>query len=72
MSTYTFILLLVGITSAYYLLVQVLGLKNNPFGQDEIQTMQELHQGLQRMEKRIEALETIMLDRNTRESSTNR
>ncbi len=30
---------------------------------DEAKLMQELHQGLSRMEKRIEALETILLER---------
>jgi phage shock protein B len=29
---------------------------------EEARTIQEIHQGLGRMEKRIEALETIMLD----------
>ena len=30
---------------------------------DEAKMIQEIHQGLSRMEERIEALETIMLDR---------
>jgi phage shock protein B len=33
---------------------------------DEVRLMQELHQGLTRMEDRIEALETIMLKRGER------
>ena len=30
---------------------------------DETRLMQEIHQGLSRMEERVEALETILLDR---------
>jgi phage shock protein B len=32
-------------------------------GGDDIQIIQEILQGLERMEKRVEALETILLDR---------
>ncbi len=31
--------------------------------EEDIRIIQEIHQGLERMEKRIEALETILLDR---------
>lgn len=34
---------------------------------NETRLIQELHQGLSRMEERIEALETIMLDREEKE-----
>ena len=34
---------------------------------EEIRLMQELHDGLQRMEKRVEALETIILDQSRKE-----
>ena len=32
-------------------------------GTDETQLIQEIHQGLSRMEERVEALETILLER---------
>lgn len=31
--------------------------------EEDIRIIQEIHQGLERMEKRVEALETILLDR---------
>ena len=34
---------------------------------EEAKVMQELHQGLLRMESRIEALETLLFERNRRE-----
>lgn len=34
---------------------------------EETRTIQEIHQGLIRMEERIEALETILLDRERKE-----
>lgn len=34
---------------------------------DETRLIQELHQGLKRMEERIEALETILFDRERKE-----
>jgi phage shock protein B len=33
---------------------------------EETRAMQEIHRGLERMEKRVEALETIILDRSER------
>jgi phage shock protein B len=38
------------------------GDKNEKLKAEETRMIQELHQGLSRMEKRIEALETILLD----------
>ena len=35
---------------------------------DEVQTMQELNRGLHRMEERIGALETILMERSSRNS----
>jgi phage shock protein B len=35
---------------------------------DEAKLMQELHQGLVRMESRIEALETLLFERDSREN----
>jgi phage shock protein B len=37
---------------------------------DEAQLIQELHQGVVRMEQRIEALETLLLERERYESSS--
>jgi phage shock protein B len=39
--------------------------KSNP---DDIKLIQELHQGLSRMEQRIEALETILFDQHRKDS----
>lgn len=36
--------------------------------QEEARMIQDLHQGLTRMEQRIEALETILLDKDRKES----
>ncbi len=38
------------------------GGKDDQFKAEETQLIQEIHQGLQRMEERIEALETILLE----------
>ena len=40
--------------------------KDRAYNQEDTETIQELHRGLERMAKRIEALETILLDRNER------
>jgi phage shock protein B len=37
---------------------------------EETRLMQELYQGLSRMEERVEALETILLDRKRKEGDT--
>ncbi len=36
--------------------------KGQRFQADEVRVLQELHQGLERMERRLEALETILFD----------
>ena len=38
------------------------------FSTEETKLMQELYQGLTRMEERVEALETLLLDRERKES----
>ena len=43
--------------------------KHRIFGGDDTETMQEIHRGLQRMEERVEALETLLMDR-TRDRRT--
>ena len=37
--------------------------KDGELGSDEVRTIQEIHQGLLRMEKRVESLETILLEK---------
>lgn len=37
--------------------------------QDEARLIQEIHQGLERMEHRVESLETLMMDSRLREES---
>jgi phage shock protein B len=39
---------------------------------DEARMIQEIHEGLMRMEERVEALETLMLDRDRTEKKGNR
>ena len=36
---------------------------------DETRLIQEIHQGISKMEKRVDALETILFDREAREAS---
>lgn len=36
---------------------------------DETRLIQQIHRGLEKMEKRVDALETILFDRETREAS---
>ena len=41
--------------------------KDQQFQTDEARVIQEIYQGLSRMEERVEALETIILDRKERQ-----
>lgn len=43
--------------------------KGQKLDNEEARTLQEIHQGLERMEKRLEALETIVSDRTKGERS---
>ena len=38
--------------------------KDRAYNQEDTETIQELHRGLEKMGRRIEALETILLDQN--------
>lgn len=38
--------------------------KDRAYNQEDTETIQELHRGLEQMARRIEALETILLDRH--------
>ena len=40
--------------------------KDRAYNQEDTETIQELHRGLEKMGKRIESLETILLDQNDR------
>ncbi|UCG12069.1 MAG: phage-shock protein [Deltaproteobacteria bacterium] len=44
--------------------------RDKPQQTEEARTIQEVHQGLSRMEERVEALETILLDRAKEDSET--
>ena len=44
--------------------------KSRKLQSDETRMIQEIYQGLSRMEKRVESLETIILDRDTKGRSS--
>jgi len=68
------ILALAIIGSTIVMIVKVLkgGLspKNQRFQAEEAKMIQEMYQGLSRMEQRVEALETIILDRERKEQES--
>jgi len=45
------------------------GKKSSSTTQDEAQLIQEIHHGLKEMDRRVEVLETILLDRTERQPS---
>lgn len=57
--------LTVGIIAAA-LVVLVNGRRRNLLSDDESRLMQELHQGMLKMERRVESLETLLLERETK------
>ncbi|MFM1919003.1 MAG: hypothetical protein RLZZ303_637 [Candidatus Hydrogenedentota bacterium] len=57
--------LTVGIIAAS-LVVLVNGRRRNLLSDDESRLMQELHQGMLKMERRVETLETLLLERETK------
>lgn len=57
--------LTVGIIAAS-LVVLVSGRRRNLLSDDESRLMQELHQGMLKMERRVETLETLLLERETK------
>lgn len=57
--------LTVGIIAAS-LVVLVKGRRSNLLSDDESRLMQELHQGMLKMERRVETLETLLLERETK------
>ncbi|MCB2226828.1 MAG: envelope stress response membrane protein PspB [Desulfarculaceae bacterium] len=69
---FAFVLLVLGILGGVF--VAIVRLIKGPKGketaradQDEARLIQELHQGLTRMESRIDALETILAERQGKE-----
>ncbi len=57
------ILLILGAVLIVMVVWAIKALRGNGGGGDEAQLMQELYQGLSRLEDRVESLETILLDR---------
>jgi len=51
---------------AFSLVVLVKGRRSNLLSDDESRLMQELHQGMLKMERRVETLETLLLERETK------
>jgi len=56
------VLIVAGI-AAIIIVLAVKLFKGTGAGADDTRTMQELYEGLSRLERRIEALETILIDR---------
>ena len=66
MSAYMFILLIILLALAYSLLSKAIQQRDASFRDEETRMIQEIHHNLLRMEERVEALETILLDRSER------
>jgi phage shock protein B len=64
------LLLVVGVVVIGILLVLRIGssARDKRLEEQEARTMQELYQGMEKMEKRVEALETILLDRERKDA----
>ncbi len=64
MNAFTFVVLVLVISGAFLVrIVSILARRkdSDQFGVDETRLMQELHQGMSRMESRVENLETLMM-----------
>ena len=55
--------LLAGLVIICWTIVKLLGRNPNQGSAEEARMIQEIHQGLVRMEQRVEALETLLLER---------
>ena len=67
-----FVILPLGVIAAFvFLIARLVGGRRgeNDLEGDETRLIQEIYQGLVRMEKRVEALETILLDKTDRTES---
>ena len=60
------ILLILGAVLIAMVVWAIRALRRNGAGSDEARLMQELYQGLSKLEDRVESLETILLDRKER------
>jgi len=59
------LMLIFGCMYWVYALVRIgVNKKDRTYNQEDTETIQELHRGLEKMAKRIESLETLLLDRN--------
>ena len=60
---FEFLALCVICTTIYHVLAKKVQHRDETdYGDDDTRTIQEIHRGLQRMEDRIESLETILMD----------
>lgn len=71
MGVFEFILGMTGVIVVFiYLMARMEARRSGAaIDQDETELIQELHQGLQRMERRIETLETLLSERMDRRSA---
>lgn len=60
--------LLLGLTIISWTVVRLSGGKSGRGSENESQLIQELYQGINRMEQRVEALETLLLERDQKGS----
>lgn len=75
MNAFVFVLLMLVVSGAFLVrIVAILARRkdSDKFGVDETKIMQELHQGLLRMEQRVEALETLMMHEKRSETREER
>jgi phage shock protein B len=59
------LVVVVGIV-AYTIIMLVNGRRSNLLSDDESRLMQELHNGFTKMERRVETLETLLIERDTK------
>lgn len=75
MNPFTFVLLVLVISGAFLVrIVSILARRkeSDKLGVDETKLMQELHQGLLRMEQRVENLETLIMREKREETREER
>lgn len=67
MNAFVFVLLLVATILGYDLAARAMRRRDSTTS-EETQLMQEIYRGLQRMEQRVEALETILIEKASRKT----
>ncbi|WP_029897393.1 hypothetical protein [Desulfohalovibrio reitneri] len=67
---FTTLRLLIVFAFVYGLVRLAKGRRKKHSGPDDAETMQDLYHGMERMEERIENLETLMLERDSRSGRT--